>query len=212
MVPIRWIERMTKAWNTPPFGDVDDLQLKLAAAILGQGKNSRLYKRLVYEEQLATSVSASQTGFEIAGIFEVEVYLKPGVEMAGVEAIVDQELKRFIKDGPGRDELKRVKTRVFASQLRGLEKVGGFSGKAQTLARYQTYLGDASLFSRDLKRLEQASTRSIRSSAARWLSSGDYNLEVYPQPDYTVAAEGADRSALPDPGPAGCGTPLRIEV
>ncbi len=194
--------RLTRAWNTPPFGDIEDLQLKLAAAVLGQGKNSRLYKRLVYEEQLATSVSASQTGFEIAGIFEVEAYLKPGVAMADVEAIIEQELRRFIKDGPTRDELKRVKTRIFASQLRGLEKVGGFSGKAQTLARYQTYLGDAGLFRRDLQRLEEASGKDIRRSAAKWLSSGDYNLEVYPQPEYRVASEGADRSALPDPGPA----------
>lgn len=194
--------RLTRAWNTPPFGDEQHIALQVAASILAQGKSSRLYQRLVYEEQLASSVSAAQQGFEIAGIFEIEAYLKPGADMAKVEAIIDEELNRFIAKGPTKKELQRVKSVIFAEQTRALEKIGGFSGKAQTLARYQTYLGDPDAFKRDLQLMESISRSQIKQAAEQWLSSGDYNLAVLPMPPYVAAREGADRSALPSPGAA----------
>ncbi len=192
--------RLTRAWNTPPFGDEESLALDLVAAIMAQGKSSRLFKRLVYDEKLASSVTAAQQGFEIAGMFEVEVYLKPGAKMAAVEAIIDEEFEHFLKKGPSKAELQRVKATLFAAQIRALEKIGGFGGKAQTLARYQTYLGDPSQFKADLQRLENFSRKDLKAAARKWLSSGDYNLEVHPEKTYTAAATGADRSALPSPG------------
>ncbi len=192
--------RLTRAWNTPPFGDKDNVALEVVAAIMGQGKSSRLFKRLVYDEKLATSVMAAQQGFEIAGMFELEVYLKPGVAMAAVEAIIDEELERFLLKGPTKAELQRVKATLFAGQIRALEKIGGFAGKAQTLARYQTYLGDASQFKVDLQRLENFSRKDLKLAATKWLSNGDYNLEVHPEKTFTVASTGADRSALPSAG------------
>ena len=192
--------RLTRAWNTPPFGDEDGLALDLVAAIMAQGKSSRLFKRLVYDEKLASSVTGAQQGFEIAGMFEFEVYLKPGVEMAAVEAIIDEELELFLKKGPSKAELQRVKATLFAGQIRALEKIGGFGGKAQTLARYQTYLGDPSQFKADLQRLEKFSRKDLKAVAVKWLSSGDYNLEVHPEKTYSVAMTGADRSELPSPG------------
>ncbi|MFB1000968.1 MAG: pitrilysin family protein [Pseudomonadales bacterium] len=192
--------RLTRAWNTPPFGDEESLALDLVAAIMAQGKSSRLFKRLVYQEKLASSVTAAQQGFEIAGMFELEVYLKPDVEMAVVEAIIDEELELFLKKGPSKAELQRVKATLFAGQIRALEKIGGFGGKAQTLARYQTYLGDPSQFKTDLQRLETFSRKDLKAAAVKWLSSGDYNLEVHPEKPYTVAITGADRSVLPSSG------------
>ena len=192
--------RLTRAWNTPPFGDADNVALQVAAAVLAQGKSSRLYQRLVEDEKLASSVAAAQQGFEIAGMFELEIYLKRGVEMAQVEAILDQELARFLSKGPTKKELQRVKSVSFAGQTRALEKIGGFGGKAQTLARYETYLGDAAAFKTDLKRLETIDRAQVKAAARQWLSSGDYNLVVLPAPEYSFASEGADRSALPSPG------------
>ena len=192
--------RLTRAWNTPPFGDEDNVALEVVAAIMAQGKSSRLFKRLVYQEKLATSVNAAQQGFEIAGMFEIEVYLKPDVEMAVVESIIDEELSRFLKKGPSKAELQRVKATLFAAQIRSLEKIGGFSGKAQRLARYQTYLGDASKFKVDLQRLEDLTRHDLKAAAVKWLSSGDYNLEIHPEKQYTIASSGADRSALPSAG------------
>ena len=194
--------RITTAWNTPQFGTEDNIYLQLAGQILGGGKNSRLYKRLVYEDQIATSASAGQVGFEIAGIFEMDALAKEGVDLEVVEAAMREELARFLEDGPTRDEIERVRASYFSGFIRGLEKVGGFGGKAQLLATYETYLGDAGLFARDLERLESATSRQIRDAARQWLSSGDYNLEVHPQPQYQVSQESADRSQMPGAGDA----------
>ncbi len=194
--------RLTKSWNTPSFGEEDSVYLEIAAEILAGGKNSLLYKRLVYEDQIASSVNAMQLPLEIAGIFEVEAYAKPGVPLSDIEAAINEELAEFLRRGPTRDQLQRVKTSHFASLIRGLEKVGGFRGKAQLLATYETYLGDASLYKRDLEVFEKASADDVRDAARRWLSSGDHNLEVLPRANYQLATEGADRSELPDPGPA----------
>ena len=166
------------------------------------GKNSRLYKRLVYEDQIASSVSAGQLSLEIAGIFELEVYAKPGVSLAEIEAVIEEELDYFLKKGPTRKELQRVKTSHFSGLIRGLEKVGGFAGKAQLLATYETYLGDAGLYKQEMQSYESATVKDVREAAVKWLSSGDHNMEVHPRPAYRVAEQGADRSKLPSPGAA----------
>lgn len=194
--------RITKSWNTPSFGEEDTVYLEIAAEILAGSKNSLLYKRLVYDDQIASSINAMQLPLEIAGIFEIEAYAKPGVSLSEVEAAINEELTEFLRRGPSRDQLERVKTAHFASLIRGLEKVGGFGGKAQLLATYETYLGDASRYKRDMEVFENATEENVRDAARRWLSSGDHNLEVLPRPRYQVAEEGADRSQLPDPGPA----------
>jgi zinc protease len=157
---------------------------------------------LVYEDQIATSVSASQSGFEIAGMFEMEAYAKEGVDLATIETAINEELQRFLDDGPTRNELERVKASYFSGMIRGLEKVGGFSGKSQLLATFETYMGDASAFGEDLRLWDTATSRQVRDAARTWLSSGDYNLEVHPQPDYQTAETGADRSELPGVGEA----------
>lgn len=194
--------RITKVWNTPQFGAVDNIYLEVAGQILAGGKNSRLYKRLVYEDQIATSVSGGQSGFEIGGIFELEGYAKEGIALEVVEAAIAEELEIFLDSGPTRDELERVQASYFSGFIRGLEKVGGFSGKAQLLATYETYEGEAGAYKDDLILWESATTRQVRDAARTWLSNGDYNLEVHPQGDLEASTEGADRSQLPDAGEA----------
>jgi zinc protease len=194
--------RITKSWNTPSFGEEDSVYLEIAAEILAGSKNSLLYKRLVYEDQIASSVNAMQLPLEIAGIFEVEAYAKPGIPLSQIEAAINEEMAEFLRRGPTREQLERVKTSYFASLIRGLEKVGGFRGKAQLLATYETYVGDASLYKRDLEIFENANANNVRDAARRWLSNGEHNLEVIPRAKYQVTEEGADRSELPDPGAA----------
>ncbi|MEQ9568369.1 MAG: insulinase family protein, partial [Pseudomonadales bacterium] len=179
--------RITKSWNTPSFGEEDSVYLDIAAEILAGSKNSLLYKRLVYDDQIASSVNAIQLPLEIAGLFEIEAYAKPGVPLSQIEAAINEELNEFLRRGPTRSQLERVKTSHFASLIRGLEKVGGFSGKAQLLATYETYLGDASRYKQDLEIFENATADNVRDAARRWLSSGDHNLEVLPRGNYKVA-------------------------
>ena len=194
--------RLTKSWNSPPFGEKDSVYLEIAARVLAGGKNSRLYQRLVYQDQIASSVGAAQTGLEIAGIFEIEAYAKPGVDLVDIEAAIEEELRDFLRKGPERKELERIKTAYFSGLIRGLEKVGGFAGKAQLLAAHETYLGDAGLYKEEMEVYESASAKDVQAAANQWLSRGDHNMEVHPRPRYQVAEEGADRTELPGPGSA----------
>ncbi|WP_193162635.1 M16 family metallopeptidase [Microbulbifer hainanensis] len=192
--------RLYKVWNTPNMGHPDADAVSLAAAILGQGKNSRLYKRLVYRDQIATNVSASADEFELSSMFKVIADAKPGVDLAVVEQAINEEMARFLKDGPTREELQRVNMSEYAEAARDLEQVGGWSGKGVILARGELYLDNPNGLLDSITHKQQLAPQQVQAAAKTWLSSGDYNLEVMPFPDYKVADKGADRSKLPDLG------------
>src|SRR5690606_15303752 len=92
-------------WNTPQWGTKEDSYLKLAGMVLSRGKSSRLYKKLIYEDQTATSASAGHYANEIAGQFEVNVRVKPGNDPAKLEADINKILAEFIEKGPTQEEL-----------------------------------------------------------------------------------------------------------
>jgi zinc protease len=193
--------RIYKVWNVPPWASADADYLTLAASVLSTGKSSRLYKRLVFEEQIATDVDASLDAREIAGLFVVEAGVRPGADPAKVERALDEQLTRFLAAGPTTVELARAKTLVRADFVRGVERIGGFGGKSDVLAKGQVFAGRPDYYKVRLGRMASATAAQVRASAARWLSDGDYTLEVRPFPDYATAPTGADRSALPKVGP-----------
>jgi len=193
--------RIYKVWNVPPWASADADYLTLAASVLSTGKSSRLYKRLVFDEQIATDVDASLDAREIAGLFVVEAGVRPGANPAKVERALDEQLTRFLATGPTAVELARAKTLVRADFVRGVERIGGFGGKSDVLAKGQVFTGRPDYYKVRLGRMASATAAQVRATAARWLSDGDYTLEVRPFPDYATAPTGADRSALPQVGP-----------
>jgi predicted Zn-dependent peptidase len=186
-------------WNIPPEGTADADLLGIAGYILGGGKTSRLYERLVYRERLADSASAGPSTFEIAGLFSLTAAVQSGVDPARVEAAMQDELQRFIAQGTTREEMERARTALSADFLKGLERIGGFGGKADVLAGCEVYMGDPGCYRRSLDLLRTASAEQVRAAAERWLSRGDYTLEVQPYPKYqNTAASAVDRtSGLP---------------
>jgi len=187
-------------WNIPPIGSDDADLLEIAGHILGGGKTSRLYERLVYRERLADSASAGPSAFEIAGIFAMTAAVKNGVEPARVEAAMQEELRRFIAKGPTQEEMERARTALRSDFLKGLERIGGFGGKADVLAGCEVYEGDPGCYRRSLQLLSSATAEQVRAAAARWLSQGDYTIEVRPQPRYqNAAASAVDRTSGPPP-------------
>lgn len=193
--------RLEMIYNVAPWGSEDAFMLDLAANVLSQGKNSRLYKRLVYDQQLCTYVSASNAEFEIAGLFNIQADVKPDVDQAQVEAIIDEELNRFIKEGPTLEELNRVKTQYFASFIRGIERIGGFGGKSDILASNTIYGGSPDFYMTRLKATKEATREEVRKAAEKWLTSGRYTLEIVPFPEYSTTGEEIDRRKLPEMGP-----------
>ncbi len=194
--------RVYLVWNTPPWGSVDDDHLGLVASVLASGKTSRLYRRLVYDEQIATDVSASTGTAEIGSTFYVEATVKPGGDPARVEKAIREELSRFDASGPTADELVRAKTTRLAGFVRGVERIGGFGGKSDVLAESQVYGGSPDFYKVRLGRVRSATAAQVRDAARRWLSDGVYVLTVVPFPERQAAATGVDRSKRPEPGAA----------
>ena len=190
--------RIYKAWGGPNFREEDADLLQLADAVLTTGKSSRLYNRLVYTDQIATDVSSSQFSGDIAGYYQIIASAQPGGDLDAVERAIDEELARFLEDGPTEEELERAVTRLTSGVVRGLEQVGGFGGKSDILARNTVYAGDPGFYKVSLDRLRSATPEAVRDAARRWLDAGVFNLEVHPFPRLTAASEGADRSGLPE--------------
>ncbi len=192
--------RLYKVWNMPEWGSEDGTCLDLVSDVLASGKTSRLYKRLVYEDQIATSISAFIDLREIAGLFQIVATVKPGVEIATVEKAVNEELARLLEKGPTEAEVRRVKTQHVAGFVRGIERIGGFGGKSDILAQNLVYAGDPAHYKTSLKTVQNATLKALHAAARRWLSDGAYTLEIRPFPELAAAEKSdVDRTALPVP-------------
>src|SRR5215470_3409977 len=192
--------RIYKLWNIPQYGSAEADYLDLVSDVLSSGKSSRFYKRLVYDDQIATDANAFIGLSEIGGQFRIQSTAKPGQDLKQVEKELDEELAKFLKDGPTADELVRAKTQYEVNFIRGIERIGGFGGKSDRLAQSQVFLGSPDAYKNSLKRVREATAEDLKAAANKWLSDGVYILEVNPFPDYKVDANGADRSKPPVPG------------
>ncbi len=191
---------MLKSWNTEGNSTRDTNMLALVGSIMSNGKSSRLYKRLVYDEQLVSSVSAYTASGEIGGTWEVTAMVNPGIEEATVDAIIMEEIAKFIKNGPTREELERVKIETISSFVRGVERIGGFGGKSDILASNYIYTGDPAYYQKELAWIKSATRKDLQAAAAKWLSDGMYHLEVRPYRDGKAKPSEVDRSGIPEPG------------
>jgi zinc protease len=191
--------RIYKVWNVPEYGSAEGDYLDLVSDCLSSGKSSRLYKRLVYEDQLATEALAYANLQEIGGQFVLRVTARPGQSIAQAEREMDEELARFLKDGPTADEMERVKTQYEAELIRGIERIGGFGGKSDRLAQSQVFRGSPDDYKVSLKRVQNATAEDLQAAAKKWLADGVYILEVDPFPDYKNSAA-MDRSKAPETG------------
>ncbi len=189
------LPRLLVAWLTPPMFAPDDGELDLAADILANGKSSRLYKRLVYKERIATDVSAAQNSREAAGFFQVAVTAAPGHTIARLQAEVAEEVRALAEDGPTADELERGRIQAESQFVYRLQTVGGFGGKSDQLNAYNTFVGDPGYFDRDLERYRQVTPRSLQEAVRRHLARDErVTLSVVPT--------GRLDLALPDSMPA----------
>jgi len=163
------LDRDYLAWPTVPQFHPEDAALALLADILARGRSSRLYRKLVVEQELAQDAAVSQSGRELAGTFTVVVTLRPGREWARARALVDAELAEIAGRGVEPEELERVRNCRVAGFLYALDNVGGFGGVADRLNAYNTYTGDPSRITADVLRYQEVTTEGIRAAAAAYL-------------------------------------------
>ena len=164
--------RLYLAWLTPRLFGPRDAELDLAAAVLGGGKSSRLYRALLQDRRLATDVTAHQSSMEIGGHFTVVATAAPGRTLAELEAVIDEEIGRLAADGPTAGELERARNLLEADSARQRQSVGGFGGRSDLLNLYNVYVGTPAYAAADYERYVRASPASVAGAVRAELGSG----------------------------------------
>ena len=197
--------RVYRAWNTAEYGQADVERLQLLSQVLGGSRSSRLDKRLVFQDKLADNVSTAAWSSLLGGLFFIQVDVKQGVDVATVEKALDEELAKLLAEGPTAGELEQARTVFKAGFVRGIERIGGFGGKADALAECAVFTGDPGCFRRSLDLLEAATAADLTAAGKRWLSKGDHTIVITPGERVpTVEEESAthpDMAAVPAADP-----------
>jgi zinc protease len=150
------------AWLTSPIFKPGDAEAELAARILAGGKSSRLYKKLVYEKQIALDVSAEQQSFILGSVFDIKATAKPGHTAEEIEKAINEELEALRKTGPTEAEVARARNGTESRIIEGLETLGGFGGVADRLNSYNHYLGTPDFLAADIGRYENATPDTVK--------------------------------------------------
>lgn len=192
--------RVYRIYHAPAWRDLDATRLELLASVLSGSRSARLDRRLVYEQELATEVSADMDRSEIAGLFEIVATVKAGVEPARLESEIDRILTDLLTQGPTDAELQRGRSRIQSNFARGAERLGGMGGRSDILAQSLTFDGSADGYLARLERVSRATAEEVAAAGARWLRAPHYTLVVKPFPALQATSSALDRNVLPDLG------------
>ena len=183
------LPRVYNAWHSVRAFADDDAALNALGDILAGGKSSRLYRRLVYELQIATQVTAFQDAGRLDGKFEILSTARPGHDLNEIQRVIDEEVRRMAETGPTARELERVQNADEAQFLDGMERVGGFGGKANQLNFYSYFAGTPDYFQQDLDRYRRLTPGDIQRVARQYLTQAHrVVLSVVPQGQTSLAA------------------------
>jgi zinc protease len=189
------LPRLYMCWITPPLFSPGDAELDLLANILAGGKNSRLYKRLVYDLQIAQDVSAFQASQALCSTFEIVVTAREGHGLTEIERIVQEEINRVKQEPPTARELGRAAHQYEVSFLSRLENV---ALKADELNGYYTRTGDPDYFNEDMARYRAIDTGDVSSVATTYLrDNGRVILSIVPVGKRTLAATSGKETKEP---------------
>jgi zinc protease len=180
------LPRLYMAWLTPQRLAPGDAALDVVADVLAGGKNSRLFKRLVYDMQIAQNVSAYQNSQALSSYFLVQATPQPGHTIDEIQKVIDEEIARLKSEPPTEREVQRALNQIEASFYDRMERVGGMYGKAGQLNGYYTSTRDADWFNEDLARYRALSPTDIRAAAEAFLPA-DRRIEL------TVVPEGGEK-------------------
>ena len=200
---------VSRYWPMPGMLDRQLVALDVGGSILGGLASSRLDEILVRNEKVATQVSAGLYPFQRVGIFFTQATVKPGVDPALVERRVNEILAEFIAKGPTAEEVKRAATSEVGGRIRGLESVGGFGGKAVTLAEGETFTGDSNFYARTLANYATVTPAEVQRAMRQWLTKPAFSLRLEPgeRPAYEEAKGVAATTANKDQTAAPKGPP-----
>ncbi len=189
------LPRLYMAWQSPKIYTPGDSQADILARILGGGKSSRLYKKLVYEKQIAQDVSANQQSLMLGSVFEIDATAKPGIKLEELEKAINEELAAARQMPPAEAEMERARNTIEARIVLGLQRLGGFGGVADLLNQYNHYLGDPGYLPKDLKRYDAVTAADVQKFARTLEPSA--RVVVYGVPGEKVIHDVPKRSRGP---------------
>ena len=196
------LPRLYIVWPALPDNDPDEGAMELLRAVLADGQSSRLYRSLVYDQQIAQSVGVRNHSAEIAGQFIVDVTAAAGHSLDEVEAAVDAEIARIWQDPPTDEELQRARNRLESSHFRQLARIGGFGGRADVLNYYNVFYGDPNMINTGLDKylaVERDDILRVGWSAIGGLDQRQVRMRVLPEnPLQAASTTGLDRTVMPD--------------
>jgi zinc protease len=158
-------------WRSVQRFSADDAALDALASILAGGKNSRLFRRLVYEEQTVQDVSGFNHAQLVSGDFYLRITAREGIQLGAIEQAVLEEIERLAATPPSAEEVQRVVNQIETDFVRSLERIGGFGGKADQLNQYAYYAGDPGFAERDLARYHALTPADIQRVAREYLAT-----------------------------------------
>jgi predicted Zn-dependent peptidase len=181
------LPRAYVSWASPPLLAPGDADLDLVAHVLAGGKTSRLYKRLVYDLQIAQSVQASQGSMQLASTFDIVATAKPGHTAEELLKVIDEELAKLRTSGVTDAELARAKTTILADNVFDVERS---SSRANRINSYNHYVGDPGYLAKDMARTTNATAASVNEAARTWLKDKDRVVAlVTPKKDAPIAGK-----------------------
>jgi zinc protease len=191
------LPRLYLAWHTPAMFAEGDADLDLATDLLANGKTSRLYRRLVFDERLATDVSAAQNSREMMGYAQITATAAPSHTLAEIEPVILEEIARLAAEGPTDEEIERGRVQAEAQFMFRLQTVGGFGGKSDQLNAYNVFLKDPTYFPRDLARYQVCTKASLQAAVARFLDPAKrVTLSIVPHGRTSLAARDSTTAAV----------------
>ncbi|HYN86666.1 MAG TPA: pitrilysin family protein [Pyrinomonadaceae bacterium] len=194
------LPRVYMAWHTVPLFAADDAALDMLSAVLASGKGSRLYRRLVYEQQVAQDASAFHFSRELAGQFQVVATAKPDKSVADIEKMLDEELSKMKQAPPTREEMERAYNEIESSAIFGIQTV---LGKADQLNSYNTFRKRPVYFNQDLMRYRQVTAADVQRVARKYLTDKRLVMTVVPRGSQNKAGEPVAATPKTDaPAPA----------
>ena len=180
------LPRVYYTWHTVKGTDADDAALSIAAYLLTGARNSRLTQRLVYDDQLASSVSAYQSGKRLDGDYTIVATARPGKSLPELQTVIDEELARLLGEGPTARELDQAKNAIESAFLNRLERV---LAKADQLNAYYYETGRPDGFQQELDRLRAVGAADVQRVLGTYLAQPKVVLSVVPQGRPELAAQ-----------------------
>ena len=172
--------RIYRSWSTPGLNDLSSVALEAGVSVLGGLSSSRLDNALVRDEKIAVSVTADYGVFQSVGVLTLAADVRPGVSPDLVAKRMDEVIAGLVRTGPTAEELDRARRVEIAGKIRQTEAVGGFGGKAVTLAEGELYADDAALYRKRLDAWAALTPGAVQSALQAWLSRPVLALRVDP--------------------------------